>query len=396
MQALAARRIASAYRIRSIGFDETTKFGNTSLTSNVQIEPAQDQPFEDVVLRAAYCPLGGTSELVVRSIEQKCFTRLRDFLRRWKDMFEKKFPGDAWTGPDPALCSLYRLGGGGAIISDTCNGAQKSKDLLACAVAEQVKSHLGSDVWESMSEDERTAATRTHKVDCWQHLRNIFLAEMSAAQAKHVQAELQPELDTFGAWERMSTDFSQLLRASFKEFHHSCRYYKGQGRSYSVWLRETHPTDFTIHLERADGGRQDLDYDAAVPLYVNRKYFIQFLHERVFLQKHSNILEDFLYVTFSCMQYVAMTRANALVDVLISRPLRWLSGKSSELEQWSPQSMGRALDLVEQFLIRAQQDGSIFLDPGLDIFKAIADEQPKFAEWRRFTMEEDSILAPDG
>lgn len=74
------------------------------------------------------------------------------------------------------------------------------------------------------------------------------------------------------------------------------------------------------------GGPQDLDYDAAVPLYVDRKYFIEFLHERVFLLKHSNILEDFLYVTFSAMQYVAMTRANALVDVLISRPLRWLSG----------------------------------------------------------------------
>lgn len=72
---------------------------------------------------------------------------------------------------------------------------------------------------------------------------------------------------------------------------------------------------------------QDLDYDAAVPLYVNRRFFIEFLHERVFLRKHSNILEDFLYVTFTSVQYVAMARANALVDVLISRPLRWLSGE---------------------------------------------------------------------
>lgn len=68
--------------------------------------------------------------------------------------------------------------------------------------------------------------------------------------------ELKPELDTFSSWERMNTEFSQLLRASFKEFHHSCRYYKGHGRAYSVWLRETHPSAFAIHLERADGGRQ--------------------------------------------------------------------------------------------------------------------------------------------
>lgn len=75
-------------------------------------------------------------------------------------------------------------------------------------------------------------------------------------QARHVQVELKAELDTFAAWERMSTDFSQLLRAAFKEFHHGCRYYKGQGRAYNVWLRETNPMDFAIHLERADGGRQ--------------------------------------------------------------------------------------------------------------------------------------------
>lgn len=80
------------------------------------------------------------------------------------------------------------------------------------------------------------------------------------------------------------------------------------------------------HTPYCNVGVQDLDYDAAVPLYIDRKYFVEFLHDRVFQKKHSNILEDFLYVTFSSLQYVAMVRANALVDVLISRPMRWLSG----------------------------------------------------------------------
>lgn len=141
---------------------------------------------------------------------------------------------------------------------------------------------------------------------------------------------------------------------------------------------------------------QDLDYDAAVPLYINRKYFIEFLHDRVFEKNHSNILEDFLYVTFRSLQYVAMVRANAIVDLLISRPLRWLSGKSSQLHQWSPRSMGEALDLVDDLLRRAQHDGSLLLDASLDIFKSIADKQPLFAEWRRYTYEEDTVLAPDG
>lgn len=58
--------------------------------------------------------------------------------------------------------------------------------------------------------------------------------------------------------------------------------------------------------------------------------------------------------------------------------------------------MGKVLDLVEQFFLRAQHDGSLFLDPELDIFGPIAAEQPLFAAWRRYTMEEDIILSPDG
>lgn len=96
------------------------------------------------------------------------------------------------------------------------------------------------------------------------------------------------------------------------------------------------------------------------------------------------------------MQYIAMTRANAIIDLLVSRPLRWLAGKSSKLVEWSPYSMGEALDLVEQFFERAQHDGSLFFNPSLDIFAPIADKQPLFAAWLVDTYEKDHILAPDG
>ncbi|KAL3929058.1 MAG: hypothetical protein SGPRY_002121 [Prymnesium sp.] len=38
----------------------------------------------------------------------------------------------------------------------------------------------------------------------------------------HAQTELKDELDTFSAWKRMSTDFSQLSLAAFEDCHHSC------------------------------------------------------------------------------------------------------------------------------------------------------------------------------
>ena len=40
-------------------------------------------------------------------------------------------PGKAFTGPEPELCSLYHLAGGGAIFSDCCNAARKAKRQLA-------------------------------------------------------------------------------------------------------------------------------------------------------------------------------------------------------------------------------------------------------------------------
>lgn len=141
---------------------------------------------------------------------------------------------------------------------------------------------------------------------------------------------------------------------------------------------------------------QDLDFDAAIPLYIDRPYFIQYLHGIVFGPDHSNILEDFLFVTLRSTQYVAMTRANAIIDLLVSRPLRWLAGKSSQLSEWSAYAMGEALDLVEQLFERAQHDGSLFLDRSLDLFKPISDKQPLFAAWQQDTFERDHILAPDG
>lgn len=67
---------------------------------------------------------------------------------------------------------------------------------------------------------------------------------------------------------------------------------------------------FVIHLERADGGRQDLDLDAAILLYVNCPYFFDFLHGLVFGKGHSNIQEDYYHdVTIGSLQFIELIRA---------------------------------------------------------------------------------------
>lgn len=79
---------------------------------------------------------------------------------------------------------------------------------------------------------------------------------MSPAQAAHVQRELSEQLKEFSSWERMTTEYDQLLRAVYKEFHHGGRYYKGKSADFASWMLEHHPETFYMHIERADGGRQ--------------------------------------------------------------------------------------------------------------------------------------------
>eukprot|EP00965_Chrysotila_dentata_P167771 5540216-Pleurochrysis_carterae.AAC.1 len=98
------------------------------------------------------------------------------------------------------------------------------------------------------------------------------------------------------AFERMSTEINSLIRAIYKEMHGEGDYAKGRGRrEFMPWLVENHGKCHFLPVERADGGRQDLDFDGALPIYINRIYFVSFLRALVFELDHSNILEDFIW-----------------------------------------------------------------------------------------------------
>ena len=213
-EVMAARRVASAHRVRQLGFDETTKFQDPSMVTSVLIEPKPGAKAEVVIMRAAYATGGGTSAHLVDAIEDKCFARLRDFLAGWEATCKEMHPDHKWTGPDPVRCGLQALGHGGAIQSDTCTPARCTKRLLAAEVARQVKEKHPD--WGSLSDADQDAAVRVHCHDCWQHIRNIFLKAMSTAQSAHVKEKLSEELEAFSNWERMTTDFDQLLRATYK------------------------------------------------------------------------------------------------------------------------------------------------------------------------------------
>ena len=77
---MAGRRVAEAWKVRQLGLDETTKFHDPSMVTSVLVQPTKDsKETQVVILRAAYCTGGGTSEQTVKAVEDKCFARLRGF-----------------------------------------------------------------------------------------------------------------------------------------------------------------------------------------------------------------------------------------------------------------------------------------------------------------------------
>jgi len=387
-QALAASQFASSKRVLCGGFDETTKLQTGLLSTNFQCE-MEDGAVRNLVLQGVVIIPGGTAAQVADAMAARVLGRARASLQGWKDVHEQQNGARSWAGPNPEDIGLHRLGGA-LIMSDTCNGARAAKRLMMQRIAAAVAEDIGPAEWKELSEEQQQKVARAYSGDCMQHLRNIFLDAMSAAASAHLKVALEDSLSEFAFHERMTPDGSALIRAmcalalltltptltptltltltlpltptlnltltltltltptSYKEFHHEGDYAKGKGKEMAAWLLENFPTDYYLPLERAGGSRQDLSFDGAVPIYANRLIMSKFLHKLVFVPNHSNILEDYLWHTLGSIEIVALLRVHALFDLLVSRPLRWLSGKSAELRDWSIYSMAGVLDLVEQ------------------------------------------------
>jgi hypothetical protein len=76
----------------------------------------------------------------------------------------------------------------GALMSDTCNTAQATKRLMqehnqTLARARRIE-EMGQQAWDALGDEKQKHKLRVHLLDCSQHMRDIFLKEMSSAMAK--------------------------------------------------------------------------------------------------------------------------------------------------------------------------------------------------------------------
>ena len=384
-EAIASFRVALSKRIISFGFDESTKFGLSLLSTNTQIE-TQDGKTVDVVMRGATLTAGGTASALAWLIERKIFTHARTLLKGWKEQHESQHGSGSWAaagGPDPESIGIHRLTDDTLVMSDTCNAARATKRLIeeAAVAAYKEKHGIGDALWDSFSQEERDAKCKVHIGECHQHLRNIIINAMQLKATEHLKEKLQDSLGDFSAFDRMTVDGNDLVRALYKELHAGGEYAKGKQREWEAWRKKHYPSTMFMPFERANGGRQDLIFDGSVPIFVNRKMVLEFLRSLI-VPGADNQLEKFLWRVMSCNEMTALLRVNTLWKYIFSEPTRWLAGKSNELDKWSIDSSSRVLDLTEEMMVAVANDGHTLLDPSFDPFASIAEEQPAFKKWR--------------
>ena len=67
---------------------------------------------------------------------------------------------------------------------------------------------------------------------------------------------------------------------------------------------------------------QDICVEGAVPIFVMRTYYLEYLDYKMRAPGFSNILEEYLFAVLSSAEMLAATRVAAIIDIAISKPVR--------------------------------------------------------------------------
>ena len=273
--------------------------------------------------------------------------------------------------PMPSSIDIAKIGNDGAIASDTCNAALKSRRILAGVV--------------------KDAGGVVHEIDCVHHLRNIWIKAAAKEVSSFLSVFLGDSLQEIASIFRVSPDLLQVIRAYHKEFSLCCNYPKGHGDEFLVWMIENYPQEFLMHAERATGTRQDVICMGAGPIYKNRNLNLEFLDERLRVCGCNNILQQNLFIILSSVEMIAVSRLFAILHVSICMPVRWLAGNTHKLahRNWGARSIGRVFDILYDTLNRLLGDIRLIHHKStmMNIFSELRKELPEFEGYLKYEFE---------
>ena len=134
-------------------------------------------------------------------------SRKGELLTQWKDMYYVALYGEDDTDcdipPAEALC-ITKMADHGTITTDTCNAARKLARLLR-------------KMCSNMTDDQ----INIFVLDCWNHLRNVWIGEMNRVLSKYLADLMRKDLELIDSMLRVTTKFDMVLYSgpSTKNFH---------------------------------------------------------------------------------------------------------------------------------------------------------------------------------
>ena len=291
-------------------------------------------------------------------------------LQRWKEVTEREFPDRPdllVLIPDVDTIDIKKLSDG-AVTTDTCNGAQKTRRILVEIVGE-----LGGVV---------------HEQDCFHHLRNVWINGIAKKLSAFMKDYLSDSLEDICSFLRVSPDLATIIYAYHKEFSLTSNYPKGHGELFRDWIIENYPMEFLLHAERSNGNRMDVICMGADAVYNNRPKNVEFLDKRLRITDNANILQENLFIVLSSLEMIAVSRFFSILHVSLVIPCRWLAGNTYKLakDKWGARSMGRAVDILHTACGEILDDIKLIHDEKymMNIFDEIAEEIQDFKMFLEF------------
>ena len=236
---------------------------------------------------------------------------LKTFLTRWREVTEREFPEFVDQIPDPSEINIDKLDGG-SVMTDTCNSASATNHQLASQEINGV----------------------VYSLFCHNHLRNVWVKNVLFSLNDFMRGHLHDSLDEIAEELRVSPSFLTFARAIDKEFSLCANYPKGDGAIFQGWMKEKHAGELLLHVERAaSGGRMDVASMAALAIYWNRNYYVEFLDEmKTYSEKDDNILRNNLHSMLISVEMVSVARLWSILHIAIVMPMRYLA---ANVHKWA-------------------------------------------------------------
>ena len=151
---------------------------------NFVISVINEERLRPLILSSSIFLKGKTSEQQVDALISTIAVYRKRF-QRWVEVLDHSHPSYQKYFSELSSMNINKLGIGGDLMSDTCNGARKTQRLID----EQV--HKAAEALRKYESDD----IRVLEVGCWNHIRNLYLRGMTKKLSTLPENTIRKELD---------------------------------------------------------------------------------------------------------------------------------------------------------------------------------------------------------